>query len=161
MGTARYMLGGAGALSGALAFGGSPPADTTQTEEFQRSILTFTPAAWAAGGNLGTARYHLSGAGTQTAGLAFAWATYPPTTNKNESQYNMQKKLELSESDHRKLINYCKIKKIEFLSSSFDIQSTILLKKLNLKRLKIPSGEITNYPNLCKIADTCYKNTAA
>ena len=61
----------------------------TQTEEFQRSILTFTPAAWAAGGNLGTARYHLSGAGTQTAGLAFAGATYPPTTNKNESEeYN-------------------------------------------------------------------------
>jgi hypothetical protein len=28
-------------------------------------------AAWAAGGNMGTARFGLAGAGTQTAGLAF------------------------------------------------------------------------------------------
>ena len=30
-----------------------------------------TTSAWAAGGNLGTARDNLGGAGTQTAGLAF------------------------------------------------------------------------------------------
>ena len=56
MGTARYMLGGAGNLSAAVAFGGSPPADTTSTEEFQKSILTFTAAAWASAGNINSSR---------------------------------------------------------------------------------------------------------
>ena len=35
------------------------------------SFTAATPGAWSAGGNLGTARYSLTGAGTQTAGLAF------------------------------------------------------------------------------------------
>ena len=37
-----------------------------------------TAGVWATGGNLSTARYALKGAGTQTAGLAFGGATYPP-----------------------------------------------------------------------------------
>lgn len=40
-------------------------------------VLTTTTAAWASGGNLNTARYSLSGAGTQTAGLAFAGRAAP------------------------------------------------------------------------------------
>ena len=43
-------------------------------------------------------------------------------------------------------------KKIEFLSTAFDIKSFDFLKKLKLKRFKIPSGEINNYPLLVKIA---------
>jgi hypothetical protein len=39
--------------------------------------------AWASGGNLSTARYGLSGAGTQTAGLAFGGYT---TANSNATE---------------------------------------------------------------------------
>ena len=68
------------------------------------------------------------------------------------SQNQLLKKYELSESDHYKIIKRCKIKKINFLSSPFDIKSINLLKKLKLSTIKIPSGEITNIPYLKKIA---------
>ena len=73
------------------------------------------------------------------------------TTKKNESQFLMLKRLELSEKNHRELQLYCKKKKILFLSSPFDLESLELLKKINLKIFKIPSGEITNFPLLHQI----------
>ena len=79
-------------------------------------------------------------------------ANYQKKFKKNETQFQMLEKLELSEQNHLKIKNYCVKKKIEFLSSGFDIQDLIFLKKLNLKRFKIPSGEITNYMYLKKIA---------
>ena len=60
----------------------------------------------------------------------------------------MLKKLELNKEMHIDLINYCKTKEIEFLSSPFDHESIELLKYLGLKKFKIPSGEITNLPYL-------------
>lgn len=69
-------------------------------------------------------------------------------TKKKETQYKMLKKVELSEKDHIQLIQYCKKKKISFLSSPFSIKSFNLLRKLGLKIIKIPSGEINNYPYL-------------
>ena len=68
--------------------------------------------------------------------------------NQNENQFEMLKKLEFSFEEHKKLIKYCKSKKIIFLSSPFDIESIDLLNKLNLEIFKIPSGEITNLPYL-------------
>lgn len=73
------------------------------------------------------------------------------TTDAHESQYEMIKKLELSANDHRKLIDYCKFKGIEFLSSPFDLDSIDLLNELGLATIKIPSGEIVNLPYLRKI----------
>jgi len=70
------------------------------------------------------------------------------STKKNETQYQMQKNLMLSYENHVKLINYCNKKNIIFFSSSFDIDSTKMLNKLNVKIIKVPSGEIVNYPNL-------------
>lgn len=67
---------------------------------------------------------------------------------KNETQYKMLKELEIDKDFHHELIKYCKIKKIEFLSTAFDIESLKFLLKLGIKRIKIPSGEITNYPFL-------------
>lgn len=69
-------------------------------------------------------------------------------TNYNETQFSMLKKLELTKEMHIDLINHCKKKKIEFLSSPFDLDSIQLLEELKLKRFKIPSGEITNLPYL-------------
>tara|TARA_A100001015_G_scaffold187003_1_gene208261 strand:- start:1788 stop:2792 length:1005 start_codon:yes stop_codon:yes gene_type:complete len=73
-------------------------------------------------------------------------------TKTNQSQYDMQKSLELTEEEHFKLHKYCKKKGIEYLSSAFDLPSLDFLKKLKIKEFKIPSGEIINYPYLKKLA---------
>ena len=75
------------------------------------------------------------------------------TTDKKESQFQMLKKLELSESMHRELIKYSNKRSIMFLSTPFDIESAYMLKKIGVKVFKIPSGEITNLPYLRAIAE--------
>ena len=65
---------------------------------------------------------------------------------KKESQLQMVEKLSLVYDDFKKLKEYCKKKKIEFLSTPFDLKSVDFLKSLNMKFIKIPSGEITNLP---------------
>ncbi len=72
-------------------------------------------------------------------------------TKSDDSQYEMLKQLELSEKDHFELIQYCNNKRIKFLSTAFDIDSIEFLKD-KLDFYKIPSGEITNYPYLVKVA---------
>lgn len=74
------------------------------------------------------------------------------TTGKAESQFEMLKKLELDYEKHRELMDYADKRKILFLSSPFDPESIDLLDELGLSLFKIPSGEITNYPYLVKIA---------
>ncbi|MDR2085159.1 MAG: N-acetylneuraminate synthase [Bacteroidales bacterium] len=75
------------------------------------------------------------------------------TTDKNESQLEMLKKLQLSQEQHYELIEYCKSKNTKFLSTAFDLDSIEFLSALNLGLWKIPSGEITNYPYLKTIAE--------
>ena len=70
-----------------------------------------------------------------------------------QDQYSMLKNLQLSIEDHKLLISRCKKYDIEFLSTGFDLESLELLNSLELKRFKIPSGEITNLPYLRKIAE--------
>ena len=78
-------------------------------------------------------------------------------TEKDESQYNMIKKLELTEQDHIYLKNICDEENIKFLSSPFDIENAQLLVSLGIDIVKIPSGEITNLPYLEAIGKI-YKN---
>lgn len=73
------------------------------------------------------------------------------STDLNETQFEMIKKLELSFDHHVELIKYCKKKDIQFLSSPFDLGSIDLLYGLGLDLFKIPSGEIINLPFLVKI----------
>ena len=70
----------------------------------------------------------------------------------DDSQYNMLKKLEISLEQHYELIEYSNKKGIKFLSTAFDLESLDFLATLNLGLWKIPSGEITNYPYLKRIA---------
>lgn len=70
----------------------------------------------------------------------------------DDSQYNMLKRLELSKQNHQELMAYCKEKGIRFWSTAFDFDSIDYLHSLNLGLWKIPSGEITNYPYIKKIA---------
>ncbi len=69
-----------------------------------------------------------------------------------ESQQEMLRRLELSPSDHERLIAYCHASGILFLSSCFDIESADLLDDLGVPAFKIPSGEITNFPYLAHVA---------
>lgn len=87
-------------------------------------------------------------------------AEYQKTwTSIKESQYEMLKLLELSEQHQIELHQYCKKNSILFLSSPFDLSSIDFLNhSLNLPLFKIPSGEITNYPLLIKIARTGKKS---
>ena len=74
------------------------------------------------------------------------------TQNKEESQFDMAKKLELSFDDFRELNSYCKNKGIGFLSTGFDSPSLDFLDELGQYFFKIPSGEITNKPFLQHLA---------
>lgn len=68
--------------------------------------------------------------------------------DKNETQFQMLKKLNFTDKMHKACIKKAKVKKIIFLSSAFDINSLKYLKKLKLKFFKVPSGEINNIPYL-------------
>lgn len=70
-----------------------------------------------------------------------------------ESQQEMLKELELTEEDHYELLEYCKSKKISFLSSPFDVESLDFLLTLDVGIIKIPSGELTNLPYLRKVGN--------
>jgi N,N'-diacetyllegionaminate synthase len=74
------------------------------------------------------------------------------TTNKKESQYEMLKRLQLSYEDHETILEHCKNEGVGFLSTPFDEQSAEFLVSLNIDKLKVPSGEITNIPFLEHIA---------
>ena len=68
--------------------------------------------------------------------------------SEHESQQEMLKALELPEPVYPDLVAYCDQKGIEFMSTAFDTQSMDFLVKLGIKRIKIPSGELTNVPLL-------------
>jgi N-acetylneuraminate synthase len=76
-------------------------------------------------------------------------------TKKRESQLQMLSRLELPFPVHQELISHCNKLGIEFLSTAFDSESLrFLVDDLGLKRLKIPSGEITNAPLILEHAQT-------
>lgn len=79
------------------------------------------------------------------------------TTRKTESQFDMLKKLELTPDMHEQLIDYCKDRKIKFLSTPFDTESMDYLVQCGVDIIKIPSGEITNYPYLMSAGKTGQK----
>ena len=77
---------------------------------------------------------------------------YQKKNTNQGNQYQILKKLFLSFKDQKTLFNYCKKKKIKFLSTAFDLKSLDFLLNLGVDYIKIPSGEITNYLLLKKIS---------
>lgn len=76
-------------------------------------------------------------------------------TGEEQSQLDMLRALELDEDMHRRLIERCKSRGVEFLSTPFDQESLRLLTDvLELPRLKLGSGELTNAPLLLAAART-------
>lgn len=76
------------------------------------------------------------------------------TTKQSESQYDMLKKLELTPDMHEQLIAYCREKHIMFLSTPFDLESLHYLVGCGVEIIKVPSGEVTNYPYLREVGRT-------
>jgi N,N'-diacetyllegionaminate synthase len=74
------------------------------------------------------------------------------TTDAEETQYMMLKRLELSYEEHIELYNYCKTKNIMFLSTPFDFESVELLEDIGVEAYKIGSGDLTNMPLLRLVA---------
>lgn len=69
------------------------------------------------------------------------------------TQFEMLKELELSYEEFFKLKKYCDILEIEFLSTPFDFESVdFLIDQLEMKKVKISSGELTNSPFIHYIA---------
>lgn len=87
------------------------------------------------------------------AGRAARKADYQQrTTGAAESQLAMLKRLELPQAAHQSLIARAKARGIEFLSTPFDSLSLAFLLTLDLPRLKIGSGDLTNAPLLHTLA---------
>ena len=80
-------------------------------------------------------------------------ADYQKKKSNIKNQFQLLKKYELNENQIKSLQKFAIKKKIEFLLSPFDLKSINLIKKLNCKRIKIPSGEINNLPYLEKIGE--------
>lgn len=79
-------------------------------------------------------------------------AKYQEQQTGDGDQHSMLRQLEMSEELHYKLLQRCQEKNIEFMSTPFDEASADFLLALGMKRIKIPSGEITNHPFLAYLA---------
>jgi len=74
------------------------------------------------------------------------------STDENESQLSMLKKLTLSYDNYRDLARYAVSQGLDFCTTAFDEESISFVHELGCKFWKIPSGEITNYPYLVQVA---------
>ncbi len=79
-------------------------------------------------------------------------AKYQKNNARAGSQFEMLKKLELSENEFREIAKHCKKRKIIFLSTPFDFASARFLNSLGIPAFKIGSGELTNIAFLKYIA---------
>lgn len=71
------------------------------------------------------------------------------TADPGESQREMLQRLELPIDAYDIIANRCRLRGIEFMSTGFDVASVeMLIQKIGIQRIKIPSGEITNGPLL-------------
>ena len=73
----------------------------------------------------------------------------------SKTQLEMLEKLNLTFDDFIELRDYCKEIGVKFMTTAFDLTSLdFIVNELKVDTLKIPSGEITNYPYLVACAKT-------
>lgn len=80
-------------------------------------------------------------------------AEYQKLQTGEDDQLSMLRKLELSDEMHHLALAECQRLDIEFMSTPFDGEALDYLSGIGIKRIKIPSGEITNLPFLRRCAD--------
>jgi N-acetylneuraminate synthase len=81
-------------------------------------------------------------------------AEYQQQRSPATSQIEMLRPLWLDRATHEQLAARCEDRGIEFLSTAFDIGSLAWLLDLGIRRVKVPSGELTNGPLLLAFART-------
>ena len=69
-------------------------------------------------------------------------------TDIDENFYEMIKRYEFTKDDFQKIVNYCKAKKIIFLSTPFDHSSVQWLEEFKIPAYKVSSGDMNNFPLL-------------
>lgn len=77
-----------------------------------------------------------------------AKAAYQVRETGGGDQHSMLRALELSDVSHARLAKACEKHGIEFMSTPFDEAAVNMLHGLGMKRIKVPSGELTNLPFL-------------
>ncbi len=70
------------------------------------------------------------------------------------TQFEMLSALSLDEAAHERLAGHCKSIGLEFMSTPFSIDAIALLVRVGVKRLKLPSGELTHMQLLRVAAST-------
>lgn len=75
-------------------------------------------------------------------------AAYQKAATGEGDQYSMLKQLEMSPELHHRLMAACLDLGIEFMSTPFDEDAADFLLASGMRRIKVPSGEITNWPFL-------------
>lgn len=73
-------------------------------------------------------------------------------TDKEESQFDMLKKLELQKDDFKKIMLHCREKNIKFLSTPYNKEDALLLNELGVDAFKIASGQLVETPFLRYVA---------
>jgi sialic acid synthase SpsE len=76
------------------------------------------------------------------------------TSSKNESHYEMLKRLELSKESHSVLAEYCQDLKIEFISTPYDLESARFLVDIGVNFFKTASADLVDIPLQSFIAST-------
>jgi N,N'-diacetyllegionaminate synthase len=79
-------------------------------------------------------------------------ADYQKRETGDGGQHAMLKALEMSDALHIRLVERCDLAGIEFMSTPFDDEAADMLVTLGMRRIKIPSGEITNHTFLRHLA---------
>ena len=75
-------------------------------------------------------------------------ALYQEFSTGSGDQHSMLKSLEMSVPLHEKVFERCSQRGLEFMSTPFDEDAADFLVDLGIRRLKIASGEMTNFPFL-------------
>ncbi|RYY92119.1 MAG: N-acetylneuraminate synthase, partial [Comamonadaceae bacterium] len=75
-----------------------------------------------------------------------ATADYQRTNTSETSQFDMLRRLELDEDGHRRVAAHCAAAGFEFFSTPFSEAAVAQLVALGVRRIKLPSGELTNKP---------------
>lgn len=103
----------------------------------------------AAGAGADTVKFQTFDAESGVAKTAPKAAYQLDTTDPSESQFDMLKRLELPKDAYPTLVQRCRELDVEFLSTPFDLRSLeFLIDEVNVSRLKVASGEVTNGPLL-------------
>lgn len=80
-------------------------------------------------------------------------ADYQRRETGDGDQHSMLKALELDAAAHRRLFDHCNTLGLEFMSTPFDEDAAQFLVSIGMQRIKVPSGEVTNYPFLRFLAE--------